>query len=163
MKYIFILLVIACVHVQAYAQTYQPILGKDSTQWNYVMYYDVEFSDIERVTTHIYKAYGDTVINSIAYVRMYENDYKENLYAYNLIGFIREDSEQGKVWFMAKDEPHEHLLFDFTLQLNDSVDVYFTDSLAKSRYCVIEKDDAKMVIRNNRGNYNTYIYGKGFY
>lgn len=88
--------------------------------------------------THRYYEYfqkGDTLINSSMYNKLYHsfegwNSYEDTIFsAYynNYQGALRPDNSQNKVFFIPKDSLNEVLLYDFNLEVGDTVPVWHND------------------------------------
>lgn len=116
-KIIFFLLMMASI--QAFAQSYQSIFGKDSTSWTF------EFYNLPGRLMEEAKISRDTLINDTAYKIVELNTMR---------GFMREDTTMGKVWyrgekFLSYPGPHyelwekDILVFDYSLQPGDSFEV----------------------------------------
>lgn len=93
----------------SYSQPYKSVFGKDTTQWN-VIHFPNFF------LTEIYKAFGDTVINSHNYRFLY----KGVPWAFgDRFGYLREDTLEGKLWFLSLSY-HEKLIMDLSLSKSDT-------------------------------------------
>ena len=68
--------------------------------------------------TIIEKIEGDTIINEVAYKKLWHTT-DENLTEYELIGIIRDDIENQKVY--AFIEGKEYLLYDFACSVGDKI------------------------------------------
>ena len=68
--------------------------------------------------TIIEKIEGDTIINEVAYKKLWHTT-DENLTEYELMGIIREDVENQKVY--AFIEGKEYLLYDFACSVGDKI------------------------------------------
>ena len=68
--------------------------------------------------TIIEKIEGDTIINEVAYKKLWHTT-DENLTEYELMGIIREDIENQKVY--AFIEGKEYLLYDFACSVGDKI------------------------------------------
>ena len=73
-----------------------------------------------RFDQYAYK--GDTMVNNLTYHRLY--------YTYQVFGevtqggykgLIRQDTSQRKVYYFPSNSPFEHLLYDFNLQVGDTL------------------------------------------
>ncbi len=97
----------------AYSQ-YHPIVGSNRT-WkmtsNGIIQYF--FNDFFQ---------GDTLVNNTAYKKLYSLLDYPGLEVYNMVGMLREDEAQQRVFFFDGNE--EFLLFDFDVQVNDFLNVY---------------------------------------
>lgn len=61
----------------------------------------------------------DTLINSLSYFKVFFTDVNGNNAYYD--GAIREDTLAQKVYFIDHDSTQESILFDYSLQVNDSI------------------------------------------
>ena len=61
----------------------------------------------------------DTLINSLSYLKVFSTDVNGNNAYYD--GAIREDTIAQKVYFIDHDSTQESILFDYSLQVNDSI------------------------------------------
>lgn len=112
MKYCFTLFMLLFLTTFAHSQAYESIFGQDSTQWNIAnMYPDALF-------TETFIPQGDTIINGEMY-KVIQNTHYTNPPLY--IGFLREDTIQGKVWFRSWLDTTERLVMDLSLTVGDSV------------------------------------------
>ena len=69
--------------------------------------------------TNKYFSNGDTIINSILYSKFYVNP--DTLQINYLRGFMRQDTLQKKVYWLNVDSTQEHLIYDFSLNVGDTV------------------------------------------
>src|ERR1044071_6476015 len=103
----------------AQGQNYIPLLG-DTTEWNVVL--NVFPVMRERSVFDIFegnhRAWGDTVINGLNY------KFFDQLW-WSQIAYLREDTSTQKVWFLENTASSELLLYDFSLNQNDSVFLTF--------------------------------------
>jgi hypothetical protein len=114
MKYIKPFLVIALITCLATlkAQPYKSIFGDSTTVWHWQVgnICDVFCSD----SIYVEK---DTVINNL--------DYKKIIYCtfspYCTMGYLREDTTIGKVWFLPRNFSSEHIALDFSKNLGDTI------------------------------------------
>jgi hypothetical protein len=111
MKKFIILFFVAFAYVSK-AQTYFPLV-ENNKMWNYKTNYYNPYL----FTSHSVKLEGDTIINSKNHKKVwYCND--EYYFDWHQSGFIREDIKTKKVYVFQGLE--EELLYDFSLQLNDT-------------------------------------------
>jgi hypothetical protein len=73
-------------------------------------------------------ANGDTVINSKFYFKAETSPFDSTI-------FFREDTQSEKVWLLTKDTTKEILIYDFSLNKDDSIDLHFDfpDSLGSEK------------------------------
>jgi hypothetical protein len=107
-----IVLLFAFGNLTSFAQNYESIFGKDTTQWNFV----TDFGGADFIATVRFKAFGDSVINDMEY-RLLSEDY---IYGVQQFGFLREDTIQGKLWLKKINDTSEYLIMDLNLNVNDT-------------------------------------------
>lgn len=96
----------------SFAQNYESVFGKDTTQWNFV----TDYGGADFIATVQFKAYGDTVIEGKEY-RLLLEDYIHGVQSF---GFLREDTIQGKMWLKKLNDTSEYLIMDLNLKVNDT-------------------------------------------
>ncbi len=107
-----LLLLFSISVLAAQGQNYIPLLG-DTTEWNVqnnmlvVIHERSFFIDAVDCT-----AFGDTVINGHDY-KFFDQQWAS--------GYIREDTSTQQVWFLPDTTSPELLLYDFSLNQNDSI------------------------------------------
>lgn len=111
----------------SYSQTYYP-LPESNTYWRYTE------NDVPIIcgcwgicSEEQYKITGDTLINSIVYHKIEHSGYwlddncDEGFYTYGYRGAFRNDIENKKVWFVPVGEASEGLLYEFDLEIGDTL------------------------------------------
>ncbi|HYX07999.1 MAG TPA: T9SS type A sorting domain-containing protein [Bacteroidales bacterium] len=98
---------------------YKTVFGDDTTQWN-IIYTIPDYFPI-----NVYKAYDDTIIGNKSYLKVFKS-YQGS--AYNLFGYLKEDTSSGKLWFRSMDDK-ERLIMDLSLKKTDTFYFGFDDSL----------------------------------
>lgn len=102
---------------------------KDSTSF---IYYNDVFMPIKagQYNDSIYFQ-GDTVINTQKYIKVYDKAFCDEppgfiKLEYNFLGFVREDTVQGKIWRLKIDSNiySELLIYDISLTLGDSFNIW---------------------------------------
>lgn len=106
----FILLITVSTICQG--QPYESVFGSDTTYWNYLTDYYIA----DALETMKYKAYGDTLIEEQQYRILFE----EYLSGTNILGFVREDTMLGRMWFRGSNSSEDILIMDLNLCLNDT-------------------------------------------
>lgn len=69
--------------------------------------------------------YGDTIIDSLTYLELWDSNYWESC----LVGFIREDTSKRKIYFADNLGSPEIILYDFSMQVGDSIFIRFHKQL----------------------------------
>lgn len=100
-----------------YGQEYFPLIEENKT-WNvlsvaFMPPFDTSFSTIT------YKVSGDTIISSESYKKLYSSS-EENPEDWNLWCFMREDADK-RVWLRMDSEEDEFLMYDYSIDVGDSV------------------------------------------
>jgi len=103
----------------AYGQSYDPLVNP-LRQWSRLRCYSGN-TPPEGCITFFNKFYGDTLIENQQYTKVWETD-DTLLMNWELKGFMREDMQSKQVFFRSF-YPAEGLLYDFDLQLNDTITV----------------------------------------
>jgi len=143
-KYLPILFVIAIatlsgVEGQAQTNVYHPF-PEDSAIWVVNWYAQPPYCN-GYCNTDIYRMYGDTVINSVSYNKLfavsfvYQGPYTNpppNYFSGTYIGAIRQDSINKKVYYRKYLMTSDTLLYDFDLAIGDTLPAtYINNSLFK--------------------------------
>ncbi len=89
--------------------------------------------------TYSEKIEGDTVINNVTYKKLWRSTDSE-LANYELIGLVREDVENQKVWAYVGDK--EYLIYDFACKVGDKVTTLKSLQSAK-----IKIEEAELTIK----------------
>lgn len=121
------------------------IAGNNCTSWSSFIKYQ-------------YKISGDTILNSTNYIkisRLIDNNLYPNAEGCGLhIGYlaaIRDDSLNKKVYVIPKDSLQELLLYDFNLNVGDSLISYYTQIYqCQSNALYVETIDSILVNNNYR-------------
>jgi len=129
------------------AQTYYPFLGGDK-KWNILHASNSWPEDSGYYYTEQIKFGNDTLINEITYKVIISS--KDSLLTkWSTIGFIRENIEEKNIFYLPVNKK-EILLYDFSVEVNDTIETMFRfgepcgvlDSIVK--YVVISTDSIKI-------------------
>jgi hypothetical protein len=113
-KVILLLLFGIIIYHGCFGQPYKSVFGHDTTQWNVIYQIPDYFPTI------IYRTYNiDTLINGLDYKLLYQVYVGNHWYDDNKYGFLREDTIEGKLWFMSLDY-HERLIMDLSINKEDT-------------------------------------------
>lgn len=104
-----------------FSQGYKSLFGTTSTSWNILTGY------CDRSTTDSLVILNDTSFNENNYKIIYNYDVSFNNYN-DTIGYLREDTINGKAWYYDKLRDFEYLLFDLNLNVNDFFTIYKYDN-----------------------------------
>jgi len=116
---VFLLLLLAVAET-ANAQTTEPLVA-EGKRWNVVLRDVWEPPQPQRFTTYCYKLEGDTVLDEISYKLLHYTLY-EDLSHFSYRAALREEPD-GKVFCRHSSSSDEILLYDFSLQPNDSISI----------------------------------------
>ena len=116
-----------------YSQDYHPLV-QENNEWNVLMVIGYPYDTTYWTMT--YKIYGDTIISNQTYKKVYKS--------WEYEGGIRE--EEQKVWYFSKYGNAETQIYDFTLDVGDTVtflvDPMVVDSIS---YIEINGEDRKQI------------------
>lgn len=146
-----IFMIISLISLTGYGQTYFPLPDSNAV-WNIYQGVDCQQSPAKFYDgTYSIVMKGDTVLNGRTYKQLWvpyfilgydffcnpnpsaiRNSYK---------GGIRQDKAGKKVYFFKSDALDEQLLYDFTLDVGDTLKTYIT----RPHYNVVKKIDSVMV------------------
>lgn len=156
----------------SYAQNYKSIFSQDTTRWNVF-----EFLP-DNGGTIVYYSFSDTIIDSSTYYKIYREydyiyDWDQPIGQVNICGFVREDTINGKYWFLEPTggEHREGLFMDLKLDKRDTfINYYSTRYLTDNEFIVdsVYYEGDKKIIEFNithsgdENNYNIkFIEGVG--
>jgi len=158
-----------------FAQTsvYHPFPESNAT-WN--VFWDGGFFSV-CMETFSYNLSGDTVISNLTYHKI-EVPYIQNLglcvpfHPTGYSGCIRQDTSARKVYYLAPDSSNEELLYDFNLQVGDSIPGFLRFNCFTTTLAILEIDSV-LIGTNYRKrwttghafpghSYNRIIEGIGF-
>lgn len=115
------------------AQSYQRLLDSNKV-WNVHNWFDNTGASL----TTPFKFIVDTVINDYTYWRLYSSyDTNNNFLPTKLL--LREDTIQQKVYSYSENDEDEQTLYDFSLELGDSIEI--TNNGCQKILVVIESDN----------------------
>ncbi|MEX2380295.1 MAG: T9SS type A sorting domain-containing protein [Vicingaceae bacterium] len=118
------------------AQSYVPFPEKNAVWTEFEIWIDPHPKDNSTCTDIIYETNGDTIINNTRYIKLYRTmttfiyqfSRCSNIYSilfppsYNkLYGFYRNDTNQMKVYFWDLYSSNERLLYDYDINVNDTI------------------------------------------
>jgi hypothetical protein len=121
---------------------YQTVFGDDTTQWNII------YTIPDYFPTNVYKAYDDTTIGNKSYLKVFKSDQGS---AYNLFGYLKEDTSSGKLWFRSLDDK-ERLIMDLSLKKTDTFYFGFDDSLLYTVDTIFYFNGKKHISFNGESN-----------
>jgi hypothetical protein len=141
MKKFCVILTLCLLCATVNAQSYYPMLDSVSNVWHHVgnvipvrtnatatnCFYPSQFSFFGYTA----ETSGDTSMNGLTYYKLEEHPYIGGAGSECLFGFMREDTAAQQVYFMDNQFSPEVLLYDFSLQVGDSI---YYDFLQSSGY-----------------------------
>ncbi len=116
MKYFLLALILLMSSVRSRAQ-YASIFNADTT--GYKIKVEVYDSAIDNKVS----VYGDTIINDVAYKYVDSGANEPEVGPYT-IGFIREDTTTGQIWFRRIADTQERLVMDLSLEVGETFPIY---------------------------------------
>lgn len=135
MKKLYSTFLLLCVLFASKAQTYYPLLDSVTNNWyllaNYIpvepgaspQMFGCNYGFPPSFTSYTIFTTGDTIISGNTYKILEHNDYNNfNLCTY---GYMREDTATRKVYFIDNIFSPEELLYDFSMQIGDSISLSF--------------------------------------
>jgi len=103
-----------------YSQDYYPIV-QENNEWNVIKVVPTPGVPWDSTYwTMTYKFYGDTIISNQTYKKVYKSE-EEIPINWEYEGCIRE--EEQKVWYFPQYGNEETLIYDFTLNIGDTVTI----------------------------------------
>lgn len=127
-----------------YSQGYYPIV-QENNEWNVLKVFPTPGNPWDSShLTMTYKFYGDTIISNQVYKKVFKSE-AEIPVNWEYEGGIRE--EEQKVWYLSRYESEERQLYDFTLEVGDTItfpwwDPLIVDSIS---YIDINGEDRKQI------------------
>ena len=94
---------------------YQSLFGSVNTSWN------MFFTNTSELRTDSLYTVSDIVINGMIYKEIFYQTISETPHIpLSTVGYLREDSAQGKAWFFSNQDTTERLIMDLNLNLGDT-------------------------------------------
>lgn len=120
-KFIFISLFLIFVQVGV-AQSYQPLVDTNKI-WSHVVCMYNENFELVNCSTDYTKFTEDTLIDGYLYKKVMRS-YDSIMMTWTNNGYIREDIINKKIFYKPSIEINEKLLYDFNVNIGDSICVY---------------------------------------
>lgn len=92
----------------------------------------IDYWNPNNLSTENIKFTTDTIINNLLYKKV-ERSTDENQQYWSFYGFIREDSIK-RVFYKLTASDHDHLFYNFDIQLNDTLTAYSINTYENSIY-----------------------------
>ncbi|MBQ1761227.1 MAG: hypothetical protein IIZ94_16270, partial [Prevotella sp.] len=142
------------------AQDYHPIV-EEGKQWNVLFSYPWNPPEPPHRYTDIYKIEGDTLLDGVSYKVMYTTR-NEDLTDWNCWGFLRE-TEDRQVFSRRPSTSDEQLLYDFSMQVGDTIFMYEDYMVVVEIGEVLVGDEPRqqIVLEYPFGETETWIEGIG--
>ena len=135
-----------------YSQDYYPIV-QENNEWNVLKVFPTPGnpSDSSHLTM-TYKFYGDTIISNQVYKKVLKSE-AEIPVNWGYEGGIRE--EEQKVWYLSRYESEEIQLYDFTLNIGDTVTIWGWEPMVVDSISQIEinGEDRKQIYLSTWGQF----------
>lgn len=136
MKKILFLFIVLSNFLYSNAQTYQPFLLENSAWREHYFQYQGQCSNYQ------YYSGNDTIIGVYKYFKIFQSGvvYINSEICSNIVqssfsgyykGALREDTLNKKIWFLEADSTNEKLLYDFNLEIGDTLAPTFTNDTTK--------------------------------
>lgn len=153
------------------------IMGQSYQEFPYADgYWKVQFGFVDCLDIHFlndicseyqYIVTGDTIINSELYHKLSYSGHNRNpvdeswtYWDLGYYGCYRNDAAHKKVYFIARDSINEVLLYDFNLNLNDTLPETFV--YHRAEYTIITVDQIDSIRINNRYLKRYHLDNAGF-
>ncbi len=162
MKKISIILLLVCLYAtNLKAQTsYVKMLDKDTTTWQHFGFmYGVKSSEVltlPNVSLNSFAAIDTITIGSFLYKKLYEVSTWANPIYYPgkvLFGYLREDTIAKKVFYRENLSSNDILLYDFSLNLNDSTFLNFPLNPSLNGYYRVDSIKVKNEVAGPRKHF----------
>jgi hypothetical protein len=139
MKKIYFVLLLALFNQNSQAQTYFRMLDKDTTTWQHFhCFMAVEYKSSNanfNLFSQPIAAIDSMTINGNLYKKVYELMYYNINYTNKQMrGYMREDTIARRVYFRETISSPEILVYDFSLNVNDSVQLTFPANAGDNGY-----------------------------
>ncbi len=129
MKKLYLIAILFSFSLKCKAQAYYPMLDSVSNNWyllaNYIpvgpesIIVPCTYGWTNNFISYTIFTTGDTVINGATYKILANHDY--NLQNACTYGYMREDTAARRIYFMENNFTPEQLLYDFSMQMGDSI------------------------------------------
>ncbi len=142
-----ILIILLIIIQKVNAQPYESIFGENSTTWN------IAHEVPDAVETDSFYTTFDTIINGYTYKTVF-------IYSY-ISGFIREDINTGKAWYLYASDTNETLIMDLSLSIADTFFLLTYVGSDDNNYAIVDSVyylDSKKIIQ-----FNYYLGVSGIY
>ncbi|MCW3078538.1 MAG: hypothetical protein JWO32_3147 [Bacteroidetes bacterium] len=160
MKSFFIISVIGLLFIsQTRSQTYYKLLDKDTTTWQHFNCFIPVGNKMTNSNINVSSAPVATLdsitINTNLYKKVYQlSGSGLNYSGKTLVGYMREDTLAKKVYFRETTTSTEYLLYDFSLNVNDSVFLMFPSGATDNGYYRADS----IVTKNERCGQRKHFY-----
>ncbi|MBL0339713.1 MAG: T9SS type A sorting domain-containing protein [Bacteroidetes bacterium] len=135
MKKLYLIVLSLFIYSGSSAQTYYPLLDSVSNVWYFTVNV-VPVRVLQPATTNcLYGNFtfgvtntlvttGDTIINLVNYKKLIQEEYNQPI-SDCTFGYLREDTATQKVFFLDNQFAAEELLYDFSMNTGDSINLDF--------------------------------------
>lgn len=136
MKRLLLSLILLSVFASAQSPYYK-MLGSTNTEW-YIFDAFIAISQTEKFSSPSapppvlrgkYSANTDTILFTKSYKKFYHNYTNPSFVQNSHVGYLREDTVNRRVYFMDKTTFLEELLYDFSMNVGDSIFMNFPNTL----------------------------------
>lgn len=126
-----------------------PVLANHKTE------FDIQIEPLDALMNGSIRIQDDTAINQASYKKVF---LKTEFFSESLVGFVREDEDLGKMWFINNIDNKENLVMDMALEAGDTFNIFYMSdcgigSSEGEIATVVEVSmlEARKVITFNRG------------
>jgi hypothetical protein len=95
---------------------YQPVLSAEKTM------YVIKIEPFDALLDGTIRVQGDTIINQFTYKEVF---LEVEPFGETLEGFVRENADAGKMWFLNRLDGQEYLIMDLELEVGDTFNTFY--------------------------------------
>ncbi len=131
-KLLLFIFISASFHLFAQTNVYHPFPDSNAA-WNQGCTWLVGIPPVPVTYPQVWSLTGDTIISAVIYKKLHSSGYAYYLssccwYYNNYEGAIRQDTTQRKVYYVPKTASNEQLLYDFNLNIGDTLPPAYNNS-----------------------------------
>ena len=145
MKKQFFILLFTILTLNSFSQDSFPLIEENKT-WNVISVIRTgSYPGDTTFSTLTYQFYGDTIIESLTYKKLYRSN-EANPLNWTLDSFMRENDK--KVWYKHFSDDNEILMYDYSLEVGDSILDY-----SGTTYLIIDSTGYETIGQDERKKY----------
>ncbi len=96
---------------------YQPVLSAEKTG------YVIKIEPLDELLDGTIRVQGDTTLNQLNYKKVFIT--ADPYVGESLVGFVRENTDAGKMWFLNKLDDQEYLVMDLELEVGSTLNTFY--------------------------------------